>query len=143
MNLHENFAVKDLINTSCCYDIKLWENMIQLRPNNVSPHVVKPPTVPWLVLAEELSGPCWVPGSCGEVCFICLYRLQGKFAIMCRFKYAEICMKYAAICSTKYAGICKNKQKRNMQYMCIISSYAKICKNKICTYMIYTKISYA
>ena len=45
----------------------------------------------------------------------------GKYAIMCRFKYAEICTKYAAICGTKYAGIFTNKQIRNMQYMCIIS----------------------
>ena len=45
---------------------------------------------------------------------------EGKYAIICRFKYAEICTKYAAICSTKYAGIYTNKQIRNMQYMCII-----------------------
>ena len=45
----------------------------------------------------------------------------GKYAIMCRFKHAEICTKYAAICCTKYAGIFTNKQIRNMKYMCIIS----------------------
>ena len=70
---------------------------------------------------------------------------EGKYAIICIFKYAEICTKYAAICSTKYAGICTNKQTRNMQYMCIISiNMQKICKNKISIYMhIYHKQKYA
>ena len=43
-------------------------------------------------------------------------------ALICKLKYAEICMKYAAICSTKYAGICTNMLIRNMQNVCIISS---------------------
>ena len=57
MDLHANFAVKELIDISCCLDIELSEKRIQLRPNNVSPQLVKPPTVHWLVLAdsEEVS----------------------------------------------------------------------------------------
>ena len=79
-----------------------------------------------------------------DICVICLNMHEGKYAIICIFKYAEICTKYAAICSTKYAGICTNKQTRNMQYMCIISinmlkyaktKYAHICKNTICINM--------
>ena len=62
---------------------------------------------------------------------------EGKYAIICIFKYSEICTKYAAMCGTIYAGKCTNKQTRNMQYMCIISinmekyaktKYAHVCK---------------
>ena len=64
---------------------------------------------------------------------------EGKYAIICIFKYSEICTKYAAMCGTIYAGKCTNKQTRNMQYMCIITinkhKYEKICKNQICTRM--------
>ena len=48
------------------------------------------------------------------ICVICLNIHEGKYAIICRFKYAEICMKYAAMCSTKYAGIYTNMQIRNI-----------------------------
>ena len=53
---------------------------------------------------------------------------EGKYAIMCRFKYAEICTKYAAICGTKYAGTCTNKQNRNMQYMCTLHNEHNMLK---------------
>ena len=59
----------------------------------------------------------WKHVLCASICT----TVNNKYAIICRFKYAEICRKYAAICSTKYAGICTKKQIRNMQYMCIIS----------------------
>ena len=66
-----------------------------------------------------------------DICVICLNMHEGKYAIICIFKYAEICTKYAAICSTKYAGICTNKKKRNTQYMCIISiNMLKYAKSK-------------
>ena len=88
-----------------------------------------------------------------QICVVCLNMYRGKYALICKFKYAAICNEYAAICSTKYAGICTNRQIRNMQYMCITRSnilkYAKenmdifanipcgICINmhKICTNM--------
>ena len=55
-----------------------------------------------------------------DICVICLNMHEGKYTIICSFKYAKICTKYATICSTKYAGICTNKQIKNMQYMLII-----------------------
>ena len=69
---------------------------------------------------------------------------EGKYTIICRFQYAEICMKYAAICGTKYAGICTDKRTRDMHYICIISinmlkyaktKYALTCKITICINM--------
>ena len=82
------------------------------------------------------------------MCVICLNMHEGNYAIICRFKFAEICTKYAAISSTKYA----NKHVRNMQYMCIkriiccnvqkqnMHIYAKLpyaqnMQNQICTNM--------
>ena len=70
---------------------------------------------------------------------------EGKYAIICIFKYAEICTKYAAMCSTRYAGICTNKQTRNMKYMCITSiNMQKFGKTKYGhNGHIYAKIPYA
>ena len=63
---------------------------------------------------------------------------KGKYAIICRFKYAEICMKYAAICTIMQYTICRNMHKQaNKRYAIYVHNkhkYAKICKNKICTY---------
>ena len=62
---------------------------------------------------------------------------NGKYASICKLRYAEICTKHAAICSTKYARNMLKLQIRKMQSTCIISpnikKYAHICKNTRCT----------
>ena len=99
-------------------------------------------------MQEICTNMCIISPKYAQICIlfadifvICLNMHEGKYAIICIFKYAEICTKYSAICSTKYAGICTNKQKRNMQYMCIISiNMQNIAKQNM---HIYARIPYA
>ena len=76
-----------------------------------------------------------------DIFVICLNMYRGKYALICKLKNVEICMKYAAICSTNYYQICRKCQElykyANNKYPIYVHNklkYAEICK-KICTYM--------
>ena len=59
---------------------------------------------------------------------------NGKFAMICKFKYAEICTKYATICSTKFArNMCKYANKKYAIHVHNKPKYAQMCKTKICS----------
>ena len=54
---------------------------------------------------------------------------KGKYAIICKLKYAEICTKCAVPNMQKMCTDTTSMHMRNMQYVCIISpKYAFICR---------------
>ena len=65
---------------------------------------------------------------------LCFKMHNGKFAMICKFKYAEICTKYATICSTKFArNMCKYANKKYAIHVHNKPKYAQMCKTKICS----------
>ena len=81
-----------------------------------------------------------------DIFVICLNMYKGKYALICKLKNVEICMKYAAICSTNYYQICRKCQElhkyvnnkyaiyvhNKLKYAEICKKYAHICKHTIC-----------
>ena len=54
-DLRANLAINQCINVSSSLDRDFRVNILKRWPNNISPHVVKPPTVQWLDLSEKVS----------------------------------------------------------------------------------------
>ena len=76
---------------------------------------------------------------------ICSKMHNSKFAMICKFTYAEICTKYATICSTKFArNMCKYANKKYAIHGIRSLNMLKCAKQKYAHYqLIYANIPYA
>ena len=64
-DLRADLAIKQRIDVSSSLDRDFRVESLKHRPNNISPRVVKPPTIQWLCLLEKVSAgrlPLW---QCG------------------------------------------------------------------------------